>query len=147
MKRDMGSVKKSLALAMTGAMTLASAAGCGTSGPGSSPAGTLTDALEGSIRSAMRRQGMVGMSAVVVSGGRRVLAAGYGFADRSGRIPVTVDTLFPLASITKLFTATAVMPFFRTCRMRSFVRFAPSRSEYWVWRWRWTKSDGMPVGF
>lgn len=109
MKRDMGSVRKSLALAMTGAMTLASGAGCGTSGPGSSPAGTLTDALEGSIRSSMRKQGITGMSAVVVSGGRRVLAAGYGFADRSGRIPVTIDTLFPLASITKLFTATAVM--------------------------------------
>ena len=57
----------------------------------------------------MRKQGIVGMSAVVVSGGRRVLAAGYGFADRSRKIPVTVDTVFPLASVTKLFTATAVM--------------------------------------
>ena len=30
--------------------------------------------------------------------------------------------------------------------MRSFVRFAPSRREYWVCRCRCTKSDGMPVG-
>ena len=108
MKRDMGSAKKSLALAMTGALAFASMAGCGTAGSGPSAA-ALSGALESSIRSAMRRQGIVGMSAVVVSGGRRVLAAGYGFADRSRKIPVTVDTVFPIASITKLFTATAVM--------------------------------------
>jgi CubicO group peptidase (beta-lactamase class C family) len=66
-------------------------------------------ALEGMIRSAMRRHGIVGMSAVVVSGDTRLLEAGYGFADRSSRIPVTPETLFPLASVTKLFTATAVM--------------------------------------
>lgn len=66
-------------------------------------------ALEGMIRSAMRRHGIAGMSAVVVSGDTRLLEAGYGFADRSRRIPVTPETLFPLASVTKLFTATAVM--------------------------------------
>jgi CubicO group peptidase (beta-lactamase class C family) len=108
MKQEHGSVNRSLALAMTGALALASLAGCGTAGPEPSAA-ALSGALEGSIRSAMRRQGIVGMSAVVVSGGRRVLAAGYGFADRSRKIPVTVETVFPLASITKLFTATAVM--------------------------------------
>ena len=108
MKRNLGSGKKPLALAMTGALAFASMAGCGTAGPEPSPA-ALSGALESGIRSAMRRQGIVGMSAVVVSGGRRVLADGYGFADKSRKIPVTVDTVFPVASITKLFTATAVM--------------------------------------
>jgi CubicO group peptidase (beta-lactamase class C family) len=107
MNRENGSAAKSLALALTGALALAVVASCGTAGP--EPAIALNGALEGSIRSAMRKQRIVGMSAVVVSGGRRVLAAGYGFADRSRGIPVTVDTVFPLASITKLFTATAVM--------------------------------------
>jgi CubicO group peptidase (beta-lactamase class C family) len=108
MKRDMGSVRKSLALAMAGALAFTSMAGCGTAG--SEPtAAELSGTLERSIRSVIRRQGIVGMSAVVVSGGRRVLAAGYGFADKSRKIPVTVDTVFPIASITKLFTATAVM--------------------------------------
>ncbi len=65
--------------------------------------------LEGMIRTAMRRNGIVGMSAVVLSADRWLLRAGYGFADRSRRIPVTSETLFPLASVTKLFTATAVM--------------------------------------
>ncbi len=99
---------KSFTVFMTGVLAFASMAGCGTSGR--EPAAVaLSSALEGSIRSAMRKQGIVGMSAVVISGGRRVLAAGYGFADRSRGIPVTADTVFPLASVTKLFTATAVM--------------------------------------
>ncbi len=45
--------------------------------------------LEGMVKSAMRRNGIVGMSVVVVSAGERLLKAGYGFADRSRRIPVT----------------------------------------------------------
>jgi CubicO group peptidase (beta-lactamase class C family) len=109
MKQDNGSVMKSLALVMTGTLAIASMVGCGTAGRGPSDADALPKALEGGIRSAMRKQGIVGMSAVVVSGERRILAAGYGYADRSRKVPVTVDTAFPLASVTKLFTATAVM--------------------------------------
>lgn len=103
------SVRKSLAIAMAGAMTVALVAGCGTTGSGHSAPGTLPEVVDAAIRAAIRAQRIVGMSAVVVSGGRRVLAAGYGFADRERRIPVTVDTVFPIASVTKLFTATAVM--------------------------------------
>jgi CubicO group peptidase (beta-lactamase class C family) len=109
MNQEKGSAMKSLALAVMGAMAIASMTGCGTAGPEPSAAGALPRALEGSIRSAMRKQGIVGMSAIAVSGDRRILAKGYGYADRSRKIPVTVDTVFPLASITKLFTATAVM--------------------------------------
>ncbi len=109
MNQEKGSARKSLAFAMMGAMAIASMTGCGTTGLESSAADTLPWALESSIRSAMRKQGIVGMSAIVVSGDRRILAKGYGYADRSRKIPVTVDTVFPLASITKLFTATAVM--------------------------------------
>jgi CubicO group peptidase (beta-lactamase class C family) len=57
----------------------------------------------------MRRNGIVGMSAAVVSGGQPLLSAGYGYADRAHRVPVTADSVFPLGSVTKLFTATAVM--------------------------------------
>ena len=80
---------------------LASVAGCA----GSEKARVL----EGMVKSAMRRNGIVGMSVVVVSAGERLLRAGYGFADKSRGIPVTPETLFPLGSVTKLFTATAVM--------------------------------------
>jgi CubicO group peptidase (beta-lactamase class C family) len=107
MNRDNGSVRKSLAIAAAGAIGLM--AGCGVTGSASSVAGGLPQALDSAIRTTMRKQRIVGMSAVVTSGGQRVLATGYGFADRERRIPVTVDTVFPIASVTKLFTATAVM--------------------------------------
>ncbi len=61
------------------------------------------------VTSAMSRNRIEGMSAAVVSGGQRVLSAGYGWADKARRIPVTPDSIFPLGSVTKLFTATAVM--------------------------------------
>ena len=109
MKRNDGSMKKSLAIAMAGALAIASMAGCGSTGPGPSAAGGLSATLDAAIQRTIRKQRIVGMSAVVVSGGQRVLASGYGFADRERRVPVTVDTVFPIASVTKLFTATAVM--------------------------------------
>ena len=90
-------------------MAFATLAGCGTAEAGPSAGGELAGRLDAAIRATIRKQGIVGLSAVVVSGGRRVLAAGYGFADRERRVPVTVDTVFPIASVTKLFTATAVM--------------------------------------
>ncbi len=107
MERERRLVRKSLAMAMAGAITLV--AGCGTTGSGPSAAGGLSGTLDAAIQETIRKQRIVGMSAVVVSGGQRVLATGYGFADRERRIPVTVDTAFPIASVTKLFTATAVM--------------------------------------
>jgi CubicO group peptidase (beta-lactamase class C family) len=88
---------------------IASTMGCGTTPPAPSDVDERLGVLEGMIQSAMRRNGIVGMSAIVVSGDRRLLKVGYGFADISRKIPVTPDTVFPLASVTKLFTATAVM--------------------------------------
>ena len=38
-----------------------------------------------------------------------VWTRGYGFADRANRVPATPQTLFRVGSVTKLFTATAVM--------------------------------------
>jgi CubicO group peptidase (beta-lactamase class C family) len=98
-----------IALAMAGALAFSSMASCSATGRGSSAADPLHGEIESLIRSAMRKQRIVGMSALVVSGDRRVLASGYGLADRSRKVPVTMDTVFPLASVTKLFTAMAVM--------------------------------------
>ncbi len=92
------------------AAALAGAAGCG-QGPAAGSSGEVVQAreLEGMIRTTMRKNHIVGMSVSVVSGDTRLLSAGYGFADRARRIPVTADSVFPLGSVTKLFTATAVM--------------------------------------
>ena len=50
-----------------------------------------------------------GVSIAVVSGSRPILLKGYGFADIERRIPVTENTAFYIASITKAFTAMTVL--------------------------------------
>ncbi|NOU11718.1 MAG: beta-lactamase family protein, partial [Nitrospira sp.] len=40
---------------------------------------------------------------------RVVWAEGFGYADKTHNVPATSDTLYRAGSITKLFTATAVM--------------------------------------
>src|SRR5215813_1760739 len=48
--------------------------------------------------------------AVLVSSGDQVLLrSGYGWADQTRRIPVTAETVFDIGSITKVFTAVAIM--------------------------------------
>ena len=50
-----------------------------------------------------------GMSICVVRNGKTVLARGYGFANLELSVPASEDTIYELASLTKPFTATAVM--------------------------------------
>jgi CubicO group peptidase (beta-lactamase class C family) len=58
----------------------------------------------------MKREQIPGAVFVLVAGGRIVLAQGYGVADLRSRRPVDpATTIFPIASISKLFTATALM--------------------------------------
>ncbi|MEW4489506.1 serine hydrolase [Thalassoglobus sp. JC818] len=48
-----------------------------------------------------------GVAIAVIDNDRILLSKGYGFRDLEQRLPVTSKTLFPIASITKPFTATA----------------------------------------
>jgi CubicO group peptidase (beta-lactamase class C family) len=58
----------------------------------------------------MAREQIPGAAFILVQNGRVVLARGYGRADVAGERPWDPDlTVFPIASISKLFTATAVM--------------------------------------
>lgn len=50
-----------------------------------------------------------GLSAAIVKDGELVWAGAYGWADVENEIPVTTDTLFMIASISKTFVATSVM--------------------------------------
>ena len=53
---------------------------------------------------------LVGLTVSVVHGGEVIFKKGYGFADLGERVAVDPDRhLFRIASITKTFTATAVM--------------------------------------
>ncbi|HDR7992788.1 TPA: serine hydrolase [Bacillus cereus] len=57
----------------------------------------------------MKKYNVNGSSFVVVHDGNVVVNKGYGYADKEKKIPVTKDTVFQIASVSKTFTALAVM--------------------------------------
>jgi D-alanyl-D-alanine carboxypeptidase len=67
------------------------------------------DSTDDFIRSRMQRQRIPGVALVVLKDGMVVKSAGYGVADRESGAPVTADTVFKIASVSKQFIATGVM--------------------------------------
>lgn len=66
-------------------------------------------AVDALAADAMARGPIAGLSIAVVQRGNTVLAKGYGYADRENRLPASPDTSYPIASVTKQFTAAAVL--------------------------------------
>lgn len=50
-----------------------------------------------------------GVSVAMVKNGKPVLAKGYGFADLENDVPATTETVYRIGSVTKQFTAAAIM--------------------------------------
>jgi len=65
--------------------------------------------LKEAVADIQRRQRNVGLSALVMLGGETVIAENLGYADLEHRVPVTNDTRFGVASITKAFTGLALL--------------------------------------
>src|SRR5215207_1665709 len=70
---------------------------------------TAPDAVDDYVRAEMRTQSIPGLALGIARNGRLVKAEGYGIADLDQDVPVTVDTVFEVASITKQFTASLIM--------------------------------------
>jgi len=60
------------------------------------------------VRRLMARDQIPGLAVGVVERGQLVFARGFGYRDVGHHLPVTPDTLFPLGSCSKAFTATAI---------------------------------------
>ena len=69
--------------------------------------GTL-DGFDDFMSTAMREFKVPGAGVAVVKDGKIILAKGYGYRDVARQLPITGTTLFPIASITKSFTVTAL---------------------------------------
>lgn len=65
--------------------------------------------LDELIQSELEKQPIPGLSLAIVQQGEVVLAKGYGFANLELSVPATPATIYQLASLTKQFTATAIM--------------------------------------
>ena len=66
-------------------------------------------AMENAISKFMSANSVPGIAAAVVVNGEEVWSEGFGMADLENSVPVTPQTLFRLASISKPITATAAM--------------------------------------
>ena len=61
------------------------------------------------VRADVAADSVGGITAAVVVGDRMVWAEGFGWADRDRRIPAGVETIYRIGSISKSFTAVAMM--------------------------------------
>ncbi|MEC0268519.1 serine hydrolase domain-containing protein [Paenibacillus anseongense] len=67
------------------------------------------NSLDEQIQQVMDKHRIVGLAASVMREGKQIWSAGYGWANVDRRIPVTSQTIFRIASISKTVVATAVM--------------------------------------
>ena len=65
--------------------------------------------LEELIPKLMRKNDVVGLSVALIDDQEIVWAEGFGYADEAAEAPATEETVYRVASISKLFTSTAVM--------------------------------------
>ncbi|HMI48544.1 MAG TPA: serine hydrolase domain-containing protein [Gemmatimonadaceae bacterium] len=73
--------------------------------------------LKDAVADIQRRQRNVGLSALVMLGGETVIAENLGYADLEHRVPVTSETRFGVASITKAFTGLGLLKLHETGRI------------------------------
>ncbi len=69
----------------------------------------MIDAISAEIEAARRDQAIPGVGVAVTQGDDVLLAEGFGLADVERNVAVSAESVFELASITKLFTAEAVL--------------------------------------
>lgn len=74
-------------------------------------------ALSGALKDIQKRQRNIGLSGLVVLRGQTILSEQLGYADLEHRVPVTRDTRFGIASITKAFTGLALLKLHETGRI------------------------------
>jgi CubicO group peptidase (beta-lactamase class C family) len=65
--------------------------------------------LQSFIQQEMKSQRLVGLSIALVGDQQVLWTQGFGWADQGNKQPATAETLYRVGSISKLFTATAVM--------------------------------------
>ena len=73
------------------------------------PLGDALWLLDTWVATTVAQRGRPGLSLGVVLGDRVILSKGYGYADVARKVPASPQTLYRVASITKTFTAVAIL--------------------------------------
>jgi CubicO group peptidase (beta-lactamase class C family) len=97
---------------------LAPLAGCGRGPPARAPCDALAARVDEEVTRALREGPIPGASVVVEVGGAPVVARGYGLADVEHGVAATPDTVYGLASVSKMLTAAIVLQLVDEGRLR-----------------------------
>ena len=135
-------------LSIAAASSLITLLFCATGGAAQTP--DLPSAVDRFIRAEMARQGIPGMSVAVLRGDSVLLARGYGFANLEHRVPATDSTVYAVGSLSKQFTAAAIVHLSQQGRLRfddPITRYLPEGSAVWsavTIRHLLTHTSGVP---
>ena len=77
--------------------------------PSQPPTGGLTAEADSYTKTEMKSRRLPGLAVAVVRDGHIVAAQAYGLANLELNVPVTLDTIFPIASLDKQLTASGIM--------------------------------------
>jgi D-alanyl-D-alanine carboxypeptidase len=84
--------------------------GCGGGGVGESPVDdSLGSTVDAAVAAEMKSQGIPGMTVAIAKNGVILYTQGYGYADLNTHQPMPADAEMQIGSITKQFTATAIL--------------------------------------
>ena len=72
-------------------------------------ASDLDKKLDEKITASLKKAGAPSVSVAVVQGGKLIYAKAFGFADLESQRPATVETRYAVGSISKQFTAVALL--------------------------------------
>lgn len=73
--------------------------------------------MDAFIHQYMKKSKIPGLAAVVIKNGKTIYQKGVGYADKEKKRPVTLETRFQLASLTKAFTGLAIMDLVKQGRL------------------------------
>jgi CubicO group peptidase (beta-lactamase class C family) len=102
--------------------------------PARGQTGAGLDSLDRYVRSELVRQRIPGLSVAVLRGDSVVLARGYGYANLEHHVPATDSTVYEVGSISKQFTAAAIVLLSEEGRLgldNAITRYLPEGSAIW----------------
>jgi CubicO group peptidase (beta-lactamase class C family) len=92
------------------------------------------DEVDDYVERQLRELHIPGLSLAVVRNGTIIKARGYGLANVEGNVPSTKDTVYEIGSMTKQFTATAVMMLVEKGKVSlddKITKYFPAAPEIW----------------
>ena len=104
------------------------------------PVGQGMPVFDDIMNEALKARGIPGGALAIAKDGKLLVARGYGLANVQTREPVTLDTLFSTASVTKTITAAAVLHLVDQGSFRWTIRSI----RCWASRGRWAGRRSIP---